>query len=149
MVIPNDIFELLDACDTSKDLWAELQRQLERGVKQLRNNKALCINEYFAFKALESEFLKEVYYRFNLLVNKCRRFGVERSSEDNNLKFLQSLNPEWMPLSMFLQTTLDLENWTLSNLYGSLIRQESQITIMKNQVREPLTLAGKVYEGTL
>ena len=102
MAIPNDIFELLDACETSKDLWAELQRQLEGGAKQLRNNRALCINEYFAFKAVEGEALKDVYNRFNLLVNKCRRFGVERSSEDNNLKFLQSLNPEWMPLSMSL-----------------------------------------------
>jgi len=86
-------FELLDACDTSNDLWAELQSQLEGDAKQLRNNRALCINEYFAFKSLENESLKDVYNRFNLLVNKCRRFGVERSSEDNNLKFLQSLNP--------------------------------------------------------
>ena len=87
MAIPNDIFELLDSCDTSKDLWSELQRQLEGGAKQLRNNKALCINEHFAFKALENESLKDVYNRFNLLVNKCRRFGVEKSSE-NNLEFL-------------------------------------------------------------
>ena len=41
MAIPNDIFELLDACETSKDLWAELQRQLEGGAKQLRNNRRL------------------------------------------------------------------------------------------------------------
>ena len=58
----------------------------------------LCIDEYFAFKAIENEALKDTYNRFNILVNKCRRFTVERSSEDNNLKFLQSLNPEWMLL---------------------------------------------------
>ena len=67
----------------------------EGGAKQVRNNRALCINEYFAFKALDNESLKDVYNRFNLSVNKCRRFGVERSSEDINLKFLQSLNPKW------------------------------------------------------
>ena len=33
MAIPNDIFELLDTCETSKDLWAKLQRQLEGGAK--------------------------------------------------------------------------------------------------------------------
>ena len=33
MAIPNDIFELMDACETSKDLWAELQRQLEGVAK--------------------------------------------------------------------------------------------------------------------
>ena len=100
IAIPNEIFELLDACETSKDLWAKLERPFEGGAKLLRKNRALCINEYFSFKAMEGEALKDVYNRFNLLVNKCRRFGVERSSEDSNLKFIQSLNPEWMPLSM-------------------------------------------------
>ena len=50
MAIPYDIFKLLDSCDTSKDLCSELQRQIECGAKQLRNNKALCINEYFPQK---------------------------------------------------------------------------------------------------
>ena len=73
---------------------------------------------------------------------------MERSSKDNNLKFLQSLNPEWMPLSMSLQTTLDLANWTLSDLYGSLVSQESHITVIKNQMGGPLTLVGKASEGS-
>ena len=83
-----------------------------------------------------------------MLVNKCRSFGMERSSEDNNLKFSQRLNPEWMPISMSLQTTLDLAKWTLSDLYGSLVSQESQITIMKNHVGGPLALVGKAFEGS-
>jgi len=48
-----------------------------------------------------------------------------------------------MPLSMSLQTTLDLANWTLSDLFGSLISQESQITILKNQIGGPLALVSK------
>ena len=82
---------------------------------------ALCINEYFAFKTLENESLKETYNKFNQLVNKCRRFAVERSTKDNNLRFPQSLNPDWIHLPMSLQTTLDLESWSLSNLCGSLV----------------------------
>ena len=53
------------------------------------------------------------------------------------------------PLSMSLQTTLDLANWTLSDLYGSLVSQESQISIMKNQVGGPLALVGKASKGSL
>ncbi|KAJ9550466.1 hypothetical protein OSB04_014511 [Centaurea solstitialis] len=58
MAISNDIFESLDSCETSKELWAELQKQHEGGTKTLKNNRALCINEYHAFKALENESLK-------------------------------------------------------------------------------------------
>ena len=143
MAIPNDIFEPLDSYDTSKDLWSELQKQLESSAKQLRNNRALCINEYFAFKAIENEALKDSYNKVNLLINKCKRFDVDRSSDYKNLKFLQSLNLEWMPLSMSFQTTLDLASWTLSDMYGSLISQQSQISQMKNQVGGLLDLVSK------
>ena len=49
----SEIFESLDACDISKELWSELQKQLEGGVKNLKNNRALCITKYFIFKATE------------------------------------------------------------------------------------------------
>ena len=49
---------------------------------------------------------------------------------------------------MSFQETLDLANWTLSDVYGSLISQESQISLMKNQVGGPLALVGKTSEGS-
>ncbi|KAJ9561186.1 hypothetical protein OSB04_006346 [Centaurea solstitialis] len=39
MAIRNDIFESLDSCETSKELWVELQKQLEGGAKTLKNNR--------------------------------------------------------------------------------------------------------------
>ena len=47
---------------------------------------------------------------------------------------------------MSLQTTLDLDDWTLSDLFGSLISQESQISILKNQMGGPLALLSKASE---
>ena len=49
---------------------------------------------------------------------------------------------------MSLQTTLDLAKWTMSDLFGSLISQESQITILKNQVGGHLALVGKAFDGS-
>ncbi|KAJ9541520.1 hypothetical protein OSB04_028026 [Centaurea solstitialis] len=79
MAIPNDIFESLDHCETSMELWCEIQKQLEGGIKTLKNNKTVCINEYHDFKAKEGESLKETYSCLNVLINKCRRSGVIRS----------------------------------------------------------------------
>ncbi|KAI3685588.1 hypothetical protein L6452_34837 [Arctium lappa] len=109
MAIPNDIFQSLDSCETSKDLWLELEKQLEGGAKILKNNRALCINEYFAFKALPSESIQSTYNRYNSLINKCKRYGIHRTSEENNVRFLQSLNDEWLHLTMSMQATLDLD----------------------------------------
>ena len=68
MAIPNEIFKSLDSRNTSKEVWSELHKQLEGGAKILKNNRALCINDYFAFKALENESLEGTYTTFNTLV---------------------------------------------------------------------------------
>ena len=36
MATPNDIFQSLDACETSKDIWDQLANQLEGGINQER-----------------------------------------------------------------------------------------------------------------
>ena len=44
---------------------------------------------------------------------------------------------------MSLQTTLDLDNWPLSDLFGTLMSQEAQICKTKTQIRGPLALIGR------
>ncbi|KAJ9539138.1 hypothetical protein OSB04_031871 [Centaurea solstitialis] len=137
----------LDSCETSMELWVELQKQLEGGLKTLKNNRTICINEYHDFKALEGESLKDTYSRFNTLISKCKRFGVRRTSEGNNALFLKSLGGEWMNLTMSIQSTLDLEIWSLSDLYGTLVSQEPHGLKMKKHIGGPLALMGKAAEG--
>ncbi|KAI3715214.1 hypothetical protein L6452_22186 [Arctium lappa] len=147
MAIPNDIIQSLDSCETSKDLWLELEKQLEGGAKTLKNNRALCINEYFSFKALSGESIQSTYNRYNSLINKCKRYGIHRTSEENNVRFLQSLNDEWLHLTMSMQGTLDLDVWSISDLFGTLISQENRISKLTTSVGGPLALVGSASEG--
>jgi len=66
-----------------------------------------------------------------------------RSSEDNNSLFLKSLGYEWMNLTMSMKATLDLEVWTLADLFGSLKSQEPQILQMKKGYGGPLALVSE------
>ncbi|KAJ9541284.1 hypothetical protein OSB04_027790 [Centaurea solstitialis] len=140
MAIPNDIFESLDHCENSMNLWKELQKQLEGGVKAQKNNRTMCINEYHEFRAKDGESLKDTYSRLNVLINKCRRSGVIRSDEDNNMLFLKSLGLEWLHLTMSMRTTMDLEFTSLADLFGSLASQEPLVMQMKNSIGGPLAL---------
>ncbi|KAJ9544581.1 hypothetical protein OSB04_024288 [Centaurea solstitialis] len=54
IAIPNDIFDSLDNCNTSMDLWSELQRQLEGGIKVIIFDED---NNMLFLKSLESEWL--------------------------------------------------------------------------------------------
>ncbi|KAJ9547258.1 hypothetical protein OSB04_019801 [Centaurea solstitialis] len=146
MAIPHDIFKSVDHCYLSKDIWAELERKIEGGRKTLKNNRVVCINEYHTFKALEGESLSDTYSRFNSLISNCKRYGIMRSPEDNNSVFLGILGQEWIHLTMSMRTTMDLEGWTLADVFGSLKSQENQVMQMKRSYRGPLALVAG--EGT-
>ncbi|KAJ9557841.1 hypothetical protein OSB04_012455 [Centaurea solstitialis] len=147
MALPNDIFEYLDHRGTSMGLWAELLKQLEGGVKTLKNYRTVCINEYNEFMAKEGESLKDTNYRFNILIIKCRRSGVIRTNEDNNMLFLKSLGAERLHLTMSMRTTLDLESISLADLYGSFASQESLVMQIKSSIGGPLALVAEGSKG--
>ncbi|KAJ9556456.1 hypothetical protein OSB04_011070 [Centaurea solstitialis] len=110
-----------------KDIWDELERRIEGGKKTLKNNRSFCIDEYHSFKAKQDEYLSDTYSRFNTLISNNKRYGVIRSPEDNNSLFLKCLGAEWIHLTMSVKATLDLEAWTLADLFGSLKSQEPQL----------------------
>ncbi|XP_024964145.1 uncharacterized protein LOC112504437 [Cynara cardunculus var. scolymus] len=58
MALPNEIFQSLDACESAKDLWDQLENQLEGGTKMMKNRHAQCLNEYNSFHALPNESLE-------------------------------------------------------------------------------------------
>ncbi|XP_024990678.1 uncharacterized protein LOC112524967 [Cynara cardunculus var. scolymus] len=94
MALPNEIFQSLKACNSAKDLWDQLENQLEGGIKMKKNHRAQCLNEYNSFQALPDEFLEQTYHWFNTLINKCRKCDVIKSQEENNMLFLKRLNAE-------------------------------------------------------
>ncbi|KAI3715138.1 hypothetical protein L6452_22108 [Arctium lappa] len=145
MAIPNDIFQELDSCKTAKEIWDQLLNQLEGGLQTQKNRRNLCINEYNDFHALPEEKLHQTYSRFNILINKCRKFGVIRTKEENNVLFLKSLNEEWSQLSMSIQANQDLESWTLTDIYGTLVAHEKEVMKQKSKTSlgGPLALVSK------
>ncbi|KAJ9538939.1 hypothetical protein OSB04_031672 [Centaurea solstitialis] len=147
MALPNDIFMSLDHCDSSKELWSELLRQLEGGVASLKNNRTMCINEYHEFKAVEGESLRDTYSRLNVLISKCKKSGVIRTNEDNNLLFLKGLGTEWLNVTMSMRTNLDLEFMSLAELYGTLASLEPQVLQLNSSIGGPLALVAEDRKG--
>ncbi|KAJ9561365.1 hypothetical protein OSB04_006525 [Centaurea solstitialis] len=137
----------MDHCDTSKELWSELLRQLEGGVASLKNNRTMCINEYHEFKAKEGESLSDTYSRMNVLISKCKKSGVIRTIEDNNLLFLKGLGSEWLNVTMSMRPNLDLEFMSLAELFGTLASLEPQVLQLKSSIGGPLDLIAEDNKG--
>ncbi|KAI3715072.1 hypothetical protein L6452_22039 [Arctium lappa] len=58
-----------------------------------------------------------------------QKFGVTRTKEENNVLFLKSLNEEWSQLSMSIQGNQNLESWSLTDIYGTLVAQEKEVDL--------------------
>ncbi|KAI3819799.1 hypothetical protein L1987_13651 [Smallanthus sonchifolius] len=63
MAIPNDIIQDVDLCEFVKEIWDELGRLLEDGLKVIKNLRTKCQNDYETFKAKLRETLMMVYQR--------------------------------------------------------------------------------------
>ncbi|KAJ9556341.1 hypothetical protein OSB04_010955 [Centaurea solstitialis] len=88
------------------------------------------------------------YSRFNILFSKCKRSGVIKTNEGNNMLFLKSLGTEWLHLTMSIRTNLDLEIMSLADLYGSLASLEPQVLQLKSSIGGPLAFMAEGAKGT-
>nr|GEY61117.1 hypothetical protein [Tanacetum cinerariifolium] len=108
--IPNDIYNLVDACQNAKDVW-DKTRMLMYGsdfTKHVIHSRLVnefnkfaakegesLVNEFNKFAGKEGESLESVYERLTTLMNVMDRNAVRPIQVSVNTKFLNSLQLEW------------------------------------------------------
>ncbi|XP_035835801.1 uncharacterized protein LOC118484027 [Helianthus annuus] len=92
-----------------------------------RNKRTNYVSSYERFKSLPNEKLYETYHRFAKLLNELKKFGIIKSNDERNIKFLDALPREWRSQTMTLSSTLELGNMSLHDLYIILVPREDEI----------------------
>ncbi|XP_022023630.1 uncharacterized protein LOC110923883 [Helianthus annuus] len=140
MALPNYIFSQVDACASAKEIWDQLENLCEGGEMMKMNKRTNCVSLYERFKSLPNEKLCETYYRFAKLLNKLKKFGIVKSNDERNIKFLDALPREWRSLTMTLSSTLEPGNMSLHDLYSILVPREEEIYKESNETGGSLAL---------
>ncbi|TLX69865.1 hypothetical protein E9993_22700 [Labilibacter sediminis] len=128
--IPHDIYEQIpdDEKETPHDVWVALKKQFEGTPKIIANRMKSAILEMDNFKMQPNESIYEAYSRFNVIVNKVKKFKADRSQSEINSKFLDSLTPKWhMAQMLIVHTATNLDIMSLYELYGELQQHEAKI----------------------
>ncbi|KAJ9547868.1 hypothetical protein OSB04_020411 [Centaurea solstitialis] len=112
MALPNDILT------NARDVWLEIEQQMQGGDTALESQKESALNAYEGFKARENEPLTESYQILNSFVNDLRRLGVEKTKYEVNVKFLKNLTPEWQNLAINIQLSRNLGVMGLHDLFS-------------------------------
>ncbi|GJW59612.1 hypothetical protein Tco_0108947 [Tanacetum coccineum] len=93
--IPNDIYNYVDACQNAKAMWNRVKRLMQGTDLSLQERHLRIINEFVIFFAEAGESIECVYDKFSTLMNNMERNKLLPENIAINMKFLNSLQPEW------------------------------------------------------
>ncbi|GJW85030.1 hypothetical protein Tco_0158175, partial [Tanacetum coccineum] len=94
--IPNEIYNYVDACTSSKDMWNRVERLMSGTIQNKVDRETRFTNEFDQFVVEPGEALISVYNCFSQLMNDLERNNMKFPTVTFNTKFLNSLQPEWL-----------------------------------------------------
>ncbi|KAJ9538485.1 hypothetical protein OSB04_031218 [Centaurea solstitialis] len=148
MALPNDMYARVDSLTNARDVWLEIEQQMQGGDTALESQKESALNAYEGFRARENESLTESYQRLKSFVNDLRRLGVEKSKYEVNVKFLKNLNQEWQNMAINIQLSRNLGAMGLHDLFSMMVQHEEYITNGRfKKGIDPLALAAVPFGG--
>ncbi|GJT64969.1 hypothetical protein Tco_1016449 [Tanacetum coccineum] len=94
--IPNEIYNSVDACTTAKEMWKRVERLMRGTIQNQVDRETYFTNEFDQFVAEPGETLVSVYNRFAQLMNDLDQNKMIFPIVTVNIKFLNSLQSEWL-----------------------------------------------------
>ncbi|KAJ9545300.1 hypothetical protein OSB04_025007 [Centaurea solstitialis] len=128
VALPDDMYARVDSLTSARDVWLEIEQQMQGGDAALESQKESALNAYEGFRARENESLTESYQRLNSFVNDLRRLRVEKTKYEVNVKFLKNLMQEWKNMAINIQRSRNLGAMGLHDLFSMMVQHEEFIT---------------------
>ncbi|KAI3772607.1 hypothetical protein L6452_03797 [Arctium lappa] len=136
--LPNDIYACIDNFkESSKKIWDQIEKMIMGSHINSQLKVTNCITRYDGFKARKGETLTETYERFNMLLNDLQKNKITKTNTENNINFMNNLQPEWKPFVSHIRHTQTLEKLYLHELYEMLLQDEEEVMeLIGNQKAE-------------
>ncbi|GJV95480.1 hypothetical protein Tco_1547057 [Tanacetum coccineum] len=129
--IPNDIYNYVDACTSAKDMWKRVERLMRGTIQNKVDRETRFTNEFDQFVAEPGEALVFVYNRFAQLMNNLERNDMHFPIVIINIKFLNSLQPEWLKYITQVRLAKRLTVDTFDDLFDYLQQFEKLVKVSR------------------
>ncbi|GKC45717.1 copia protein [Tanacetum coccineum] len=142
--IPNEIYNSVDACTTTKSMWERVER-LMRGTVQNKVDWETRFNNGFDQSVAEQgEALVSIYNHFAQLTYDLERNGITFPLVTVNTKFLNCLQPEWLKYVTQVRLAKRLTEDTYNDLFDYLQQFEKLVNASRakklEKSHDPLAL---------
>ncbi|GKD31733.1 hypothetical protein Tco_1242511 [Tanacetum coccineum] len=149
--IPNDIYNSMDACETTKDTWDKVKRLMQGTDLSKIERESWFINEFDKFTSKAGESLSFVFNRFSRLVNDLDRNKIKPIKMAVNTKFLNSLQLECCKYVTNVRLSKNLAEDSYDSLFDHLQQYEGIVNAFRAKrvakTHDPLDLVPNTYES--
>nr|GEX81817.1 hypothetical protein [Tanacetum cinerariifolium] len=129
---------ILESVENGLLLWPTVE---ENGVTRSKKYSKLSATE--AIQAVKGKSLRNFYLRFSLLLNDMNIYNMKLEQFQVNMKFLNTLPPEWSKFMTGVKLVRDLHMTNVDQLHAYLGQHEyhaNEVWLMHERTSDPLAL---------
>nr|GEY78873.1 hypothetical protein [Tanacetum cinerariifolium] len=141
--LPPKVYALVSNHKVAKELWERIQLLMQGTSLTKQERECKLYDEFDKFAYKKGESLREFYLRFSLLLNDMNVYNMKLEQFQVNIKFLNTLPPEWSKFVTDVKLVRDLHTTNVEQLHAYLGQHEfhaNEVRLMHERNSNPLAL---------
>ncbi|GJW97376.1 retrovirus-related pol polyprotein from transposon TNT 1-94 [Tanacetum coccineum] len=141
--LPPEVYALVSNHKVAKELWERIQLLMQGTSLTKQERECKLYDEFDKFAYKKGESLRDFYLRFSLLLNDMNIYNMKLEQFQVNIKFLNTLPPEWSKFVTDVKLVRDLHTTNIDQLHAYLGQHEfhaNEVRLMHERNSDPLAL---------
>nr|GEU65877.1 hypothetical protein [Tanacetum cinerariifolium] len=116
-----EVYALVSTHKVTKELWERIQMLMQGTLLTKQERKCKLYDEFDKFAYRKGESLCDYYLSFSLLLNDMNIYNMKLEQFQVNMKFLNTLPPEWSKFVTDVKLVRDLHTTNVDQLHAYLV----------------------------
>nr|GEY31687.1 hypothetical protein [Tanacetum cinerariifolium] len=141
--LPPEVYALVSTHKVAKELCERIQMLMQGASVTKQKRECKLYDEFDKFAYKKGESLRDFYLRFSLLSNHMNIYNMKLEQFQVNMKFLNTLPPEWSKFVTDVKLVRDLHTTNVDQLHAYLGQHEyhaNEVHIMHERTLDPIAL---------
>nr|GEV45620.1 hypothetical protein [Tanacetum cinerariifolium] len=141
--LPLEVYALVSTYKVAKELWERIQMLMQGTSLTKQERECKLYDEFDKFAYQKGETLLDFYLRFSLLLNDMNMYNMKMEQFQVNMKFLNTLPPEWFKFVTNVKLVRDLHTTNVDQLHTYLGQHEyhaNEVRLMDERTSDPHAL---------
>nr|GEV15361.1 hypothetical protein [Tanacetum cinerariifolium] len=122
--LPPEIYALVSNHKVVKELWERIQLLMQGTSLTKQERECKLYDEFDKFAYKKGESLRDFYLRFSMFLNDMNIYNMKLEQFQVNIKFLNTLPPEWSKFVIDVKLVRDLHTTNVDQLHAYLGQHE-------------------------